>query len=165
MVRDQARGSPVVDDMPTGERTRESRESMEGSSTDILELKLPAKAEFLPLVRASAGVIAGGLSFRYDEIVQLRTAIAEAFELTVQHSRGDRGLPATANITIRFTITPERLEIVVPTVEESTSTLGSQERAESEALLRSLMDEVELHDESAEGPSLRLVKFRPRAEG
>ena len=165
MVRDQAKGSPVVDDMPTGERTSENRESKVESSTDILELRLPAKAEFLPLVRASAGVIAGGLSFRYDEIVQLRTAIAEAFELTAHHVRDDQGGSATVNITIRFTITADRLEIVIPTIEESTSTVGSQERAESEALLKSLMDEVDLHYETACGPSLRLVKFRPRAEG
>ena len=133
---------------------------MEESSIDIVEFRLPAKTEFLPLVRATAGVIGGGISFRYDEIVELRTAAAEAFELAVRHTRHVQGLAAPANLIIRFTITPDMLEIIIPTGGDDTGTADFQERVESEALLGSLMDEVELNYETDEGPALRLIKFR-----
>ena len=155
----------MVNDMSTSEGNNGSRESREESSGDILELRLPPRAEFLPLVRATAGVIGGGLSFGYDEIVQLRTAAAEAFEVAVQRTRHIGGLSSEANLTIRFTITPDKLEIFIPIGEGVSGTVGSQVQVESEALLASLMDEVELHNEAAGGLSLRLVKFRPTVEG
>ena len=155
----------MIDDMPTGESTNGSRESGEQSSTDVLELKLPPKAEFLPLVRSTAGVIAGGLSFRYDEIVQLRTAAAEVFELSVRYASHRSRIPASDSLSIRFTITPDRLEILIPTLEDARGIINSQEQAESEALLGSLMDEVDLHAGTPDRPSIRLTKYRSRAEG
>ena len=153
----------MVDDMTSGERTNGNRESREQNSPDVLELRLPPKLEFLTLVRAMTGVIAGGLSFRYDEIVQLRTAAAEIFELSVRHAEQSPTISAPDNVSMRFTITPDRLEILVITTEDATGTINSWEHAESEALLGSLMDEVDLHAGTPERPSIRLIKYRPRA--
>ena len=154
----------MIDDIPTGESINGIRESGEQSSTDVLELRLPPKVEFLPLVRATAGVIAGGLSFRYDEIVQLRTAAAEVFELSVSHAKHSQTFSASDSLSMRFTITPERLEIVILTPEDVRGTINSQEQVESEALLRSLMDEVDLHAGTPDRPSIRLTKYRPKDE-
>ena len=153
----------MVDDMTSGESTNGNRESREQNSTDVLELRLPPKPEFLTLVRAVTGVIAGGLSFRYDEIVQLRTAAAEAFELIVRHAEQSPRISAPDNVSIRFTITTDRLEILIINTEDAAGTINSQEHAESEALLGSLMDEVDLRAGTPERPSIRLIKYRPRA--
>ena len=155
----------MIDDMPSDEGTNGGREPGDGGSTDNLELRLPPKPEFSLLVRATTGVIAGGLDFRYDEIVQLRTAAAEAFELTVRYSEHSPGISGTDNLSIHFIITPDKLEILFLTPEVAGSTINSQEQAESEALLRSLMDEVDLRTGTPDRPSIRLTKYRARAEG
>ena len=155
----------MIDDMPTGESTDGSRESGEQSSRDVLELTLPPKSGFLPLVRATAGVIAGGLSFTYDEIVQLRTATAEVFELSVKHAEYSPRISASDSLAIRFTITPDELEIFILIPEDSRGTINSREQAESEALLGSLMDEVDLHAGTPDRPAIRLIKYRPRIDG
>ncbi len=56
---------------------------------DLIELHLPPKAEYVPIVRALAGVIAGEMSFTYDEIVQIRVAVSELFEIGVRNSKVD----------------------------------------------------------------------------
>ena len=150
----------MFDDLPSGESTNGSLESREQISTDVLELRLPSKLEFLPLVRAAAGVIAGGMSFRYYEIVQLRTAAAEAFELSVRYAERNPN-----NLIMRFTITPDSLEILILAPEETGGTINPQELIESEALLGSLMDEVELNTGEHGSPSIRLLKYKPQAEG
>ena len=66
---------------------------------------------------------------------------------------------------MRFTITPDRLEILILISEDARGTINSQEQAESEALLGSLMDEVELHAGTSDRPSIRLTKYRRRTEG
>ena len=115
-------------------------------------------------MRATTGVIAGGLAFRYDEIVQLRTAAAEAFELSVRYSEHNPRNSGPDNLSIHFIITPDRLEILIPTPEDAGSTIDSQEQAESQALLESLMDEVDLSAGTPDRPSIRLTKYRLRAD-
>ena len=52
-----------------GEETDSTRESLEeGPAHDTIELRLPAKADYLPVLRATVGVIAGTMSFDYDKI-------------------------------------------------------------------------------------------------
>ena len=52
--------------------------------TDVIELRLPPRSEYLTLVRAAVGVISGGMPFNYDEIIQLRVAISEAVQMVTQ---------------------------------------------------------------------------------
>ncbi|MCH8993835.1 MAG: UDP-N-acetylglucosamine 1-carboxyvinyltransferase, partial [Chloroflexi bacterium] len=54
------------------------RESM---TQDVIQMRLPLKSEYLPVLRAAVGVIAGGMEFTYDEVMQLRVAISEVFDL------------------------------------------------------------------------------------
>lgn len=116
-------------------------------------------------MRATTGVIAGDLSFWYDDIVQLRTAAAETFELIIRHNEQSPRISAPDNVSMRFTITPDRLEIFIVATEDARGTINSEEQAESEVLLGGLMDEVDLHSGTPDRSSIRLVKYRPRAEG
>ena len=38
------------------------------STDDTLVLRLPLKSDYLPVLRAALGVIAGSMSFTYDEV-------------------------------------------------------------------------------------------------
>ena len=151
----------MSDDIPTQRRTNESQESAEYVSADIVELRLPTKTEYLPVVRAAVGVIAGGMSFDYDQIIQLRAAVAAALELTVQRARGSASQSPPPDLTVRFTITPDQLEILVPAPQDAFARSDSPEEVESEAFIASLVDEVDLEGEVSEVRSIRLIKYRP----
>ena len=47
-------------------------------ANDVFELRLPPKSQYVSILRATVGVIAGNMSFNYDEIIQIRTAVSEA---------------------------------------------------------------------------------------
>ena len=154
----------MSDFMPTDEMTNGSEEASTKGSIDVLELRLPLKAEYLPLVRATAGVLAGGMSFTYDQVIQVRTAVAEAFDLTVRRTAQKAPLSPPVELTVRFTITPDRLEVFLPTQLNDTAPLATDEEVESKALMESLVDEVELDGEASGATSIRLVKYRPTGE-
>ncbi len=132
--------------------------------TDVLELKLPLKPQYLQMARAAAGVIAGGMSFNYNEVVQVRIAVAEAFELTRLRTLSVNPEAEAAEVLIRFTVAPNKLEILMPSLmsseEESGAHATSPEELESAAFLESLLNTVELQSEAAGNPAIRLVKYR-----
>ena len=42
---------------------------------DTVHLRLPVKPEYLAVLRATTGVIAGNMDFNYDEVMQIRVAM------------------------------------------------------------------------------------------
>jgi len=150
----------VSDDMSTDGRRGGGEEARATGSTDVLELSLPPKAEYLPVIQAAAGVLAGNMSFNYDEIIHVRTAVAEAFELAVRRLQRTASISTPADVRVRFLIMPEGLEIQIPAPQDDAGWLASQEDVESRALIESLMDEVELDGAAAETPPIRMVKYR-----
>ena len=140
--------------------TNGSRNTMSRGSSDVLELKLPLKPEYLPVIRATAGVIAGGMSFNYDEIVQVRVAVSAAFDLTMLWTNLRKDHSGGTELVVRFTVSLDRLEILIPALRGAGEAVASQEESESVAVLSSLMDEVEFTGEDQEIPSIRLIKYR-----
>ena len=127
----------------------------EDSPSDTIEMKLPLRPEWLAVLRSAAGVIAGNLGFGYDEIVQLRVAVSELFELAMKHTaRLDRGL-GVSEMTICFVTGLDRLEVLVTQPRGYMGTLRGDEDRESRALLESLMDTAEFDAKNAE---VRMVK-------
>ncbi len=145
---------------PLNGKKKGIQQSPTTAMTDVLELKLPLKPQYLQMARAAAGVIAGGMSFNYDEVVQVRVAVAEACELTRLLAQRSNPESEGAEVLIRFTVTPNRLEILMPFLGGSGAQATSPEELESAALLESLMDTVELQCQVAGSPAIRLVKYR-----
>ncbi len=142
------------------EGTNGSRNTVSRGSSDVLELKLPLKPEYLPVIRATAGVIAGGMSFNYDEIVQVRVAVAEAFDLTMLRNNLRKDHPGGTELVVRFTVSLDRLEILIPALTGAGESVASQEETESVAVLHSLMDEMVFTGKAQEIPSIRLIKYK-----
>ena len=155
-----ARGNPKCEDMPTDGMTNGTQKSAGEGLTDALEMRLPAKGEYLPVVRAAIGVIAGGMDFNYDEIVQLRVAISEAFELAVKRASLRSRSSASMEVAVRITVELDRLEIVIPKTRDMESRLSLDDEMESEALLKSLMDEVEIDGEAGTDALVRMIKYK-----
>ena len=129
---------------------------MSEARPDSIRLRLPLKSEYLPVLRMASGVIAGVMSFRYDEIVQLRVAVSEAFSIAVKNTSGEMGSEQTDEVEFRFTVSPESLEVQVLSQANILVDLDSEDAEESRALLESLMDEVELGGEQY---LVRMVKL------
>ncbi len=126
---------------------------------DVVDIRVPPKPEFLPVLRAAVGVIAGGMSFTYDEIMQLRVALSEAFEMSTRHlGTGERG-PEAAGLTASLRVRPDRLELLITNPNDGPKHRNDNMEAESKALLESLVDELELRDEG-DGRVIRLVKYK-----
>ena len=63
-------------------------------------------------------------------------------------------------LTIRFVVGTGRIEIQVPAPQDYAGRLDSEEDREAQALLRSLMDEVEFGVGVADRPIVRAVKYK-----
>ena len=132
--------------------------------SDILELHLPPKPEYLPVVRAAVGVIAGGMSFPYDEIMHLRVAVSEAFDLAVRRTNWESPNSAPSMLAISFTVAPERLEIVVSVSHDGVTTTATVEDEEGLALIKGLMDDIQVSSGTLGVPLIRMSKGRPNIE-
>ena len=133
--------------------------------TDVIELRLPPRSEYLTLMRAAVGVISGGMSFNYDEIIQLRVAISEAVQMATQWATEEEIEATGAQLVVRFTIDPDRLAILLTVPEELARPITVDPDEEGLALLQSLVDEVEFGGGAAGEPLIRMVKYKPAVEG
>ena len=129
---------------------------------DVIELRLPPNTDYLPVLRATLGVIAGRMSFNYDEIVQLRTAASEAFDMAIRYTAQSGLLPGLTELTVRFVVGSNRLELLIPPPAGYTYTghLVTEQDRESQALLESLVDELEFGVAEAGGPMVQIVKYK-----
>ena len=114
---------------------------------DSIRLRLPLKSEYLPVLRMATGVIAGVMTFNYDEIVQLRVAVSEAFSIAIRNIPGQMGPGQTDEVEFRFTVSPDKLEVLVVSGANDIADLDKEDTEESRALLESLTDEVEFGGE------------------
>ena len=138
---------------------------MEKFDSDIIELRLPLKPEYLPILRATTGVVAGVMSFNYQEIMQLRVVVSEVFNLAIKYVTLDGGISEVNELVVRFLVHLDKMEILIMGPRDYTSYLYREEGKESLALLRSLTDEVDFGAEVAGKTVVRMVKYRSSMAG
>ena len=79
---------------------------------DIIEIRLPPTSQYLPLLNAGVGVLAGILEFNYDDILQLRIAVSEAFELTTRWAEKADDASGPDEISIRFIVAANKIDLI-----------------------------------------------------
>src|SRR5699024_168803 len=77
---------------------------------DLIEMKIPAKAEYVSVARLSIAGIANRMGFDYEAIEDLKVAISEAVTNTVQHAYASDGY---GEVTIECGVYADRLEMIV----------------------------------------------------
>lgn len=77
---------------------------------DFIEIKVPAKPEYVGVVRLSTSGIANRMGFAYDDIEDLKVAISEAITNGVKHAYNETG---EGEITIGFGVYENRIEVMV----------------------------------------------------
>ncbi len=77
---------------------------------DFVEMRLPAKPEYVGVVRLSVSGIANRMGFSYEEIEDLKVAISEAMTNATTHAYD---ADEDGEVTIGFGVYPDRLEVMV----------------------------------------------------
>ena len=96
--------------------TKPAKSKVKPEAEPAVELRIPASAEYVRVVRLAATGVASRLNFTYEEIEDIKLALAEACNNAILHAALPTAkTPATHSPTILITITPhpDRLEISV----------------------------------------------------
>ncbi|MBM7571073.1 anti-sigma B factor RsbW [Aquibacillus albus] len=142
---------------------------------DFIELKVPAKAEYIGVVRLSVSGIANRMGFTYEDIEDLKVAISEAMTNAVTHAYDER---EDGEVTVGFGVYKNRLEVMVADRGESfdltkvKADIGPYRQTESVEELReggfglflidALMDKVEINNDY--GVIVLMTKFLHKNE-
>lgn len=142
---------------------------------DFIEMRVPAKAEYVGVVRLSISGIANRMGFNYEDIEDLKVVISEAMTNTVEHAYDVEG---EGEVTIGFGIYKQRLEIMVADhggsfdlneVKERTGRYKPSEPIENLRgggfgllIIKELMDKVEINNDY--GVIILMTKYLSNTE-
>jgi len=141
---------------------------------DYIEIRVPAKPQYVSVIRLMVSGLAVRVGFTYDEIEDLKIAASEAVTNVVHHAyKGDSG-----EVVIGCALFENKIEIMVAdygvsfNFEEVKSKIGPYREDENVALLRegglgiylmeTLMDEVQLNNEG--GVTVFMTKYVSREQ-
>ncbi|MBD1382141.1 anti-sigma B factor RsbW [Metabacillus arenae] len=126
---------------------------------DYIEMKIPAKPEYVGIVRLTLSGIASRMGYSYDEIEDLKIATSEACTNAVQHAYNSK--EGTGEVVIGYGLYGDRLEVMISdngqsfNFEQKKEELGPYTAASSVDqlqegglglyLMETLMDEVRVH--------------------
>lgn len=143
---------------------------------DVIEMTLPAKAQYVGVVRLAVSGVANRLGFSYDDIEDLKLAVAEACTNAVDHAYKE--VEGDGSIAVSFRIFGDRLEIKVKdegcsfdiaAVKKKSGPIEShqpftlmRERGLGLHLMETLMDRVDIR--GGQGVIVTLTKFIQRDE-
>lgn len=140
---------------------------------DIIELKLPNRAEYLGIARLTVSGVAHRMGFSYDEIEDIKLAVGEACANAMEHAYAEEGKEGELFIVCR--VHPDRLVIDVEdhgtgfTVEPVSQQVPYHEGMDIDELeegglglylIHALMDEVVIRTDV--GVSVSMTKYRRR---
>ncbi|GEL07614.1 anti-sigma B factor RsbW [Salisediminibacterium halotolerans] len=145
-------------------------------NTDFIEMTVPAKPEYVGVVRLSVSGIANRLGYSYDDIEDIKIAIAEACTNVVNHAYEDG--QKENNMHLSFTVHEDRLELIVAdqggaidveALREGRGPVSKEQSVEELKegglglfLIETLMDQVDIHGEN--GVMITMTKFLHRDE-
>jgi serine/threonine-protein kinase RsbW len=124
----------------------------------IVELRIPAKAEWVAVARLAVSAVANRLPFTLEELEDLKLALAEACTNCIVHTEEDDAIDITFDAStdeIRITVRDHRRgkpeSIAASLHDERTEGLGIY-------IIQSLMDAVEYRVDARSGAELVMVK-------
>lgn len=144
---------------------------------DFIEMKIPAKPDYVGVIRLSLSGIANRMGFSYETIEDLKVAISEAVTNVVTHAYEDDA----GEVSLGFGIYSDRLEVMVADrgqsfalkdirnkigpVDEQEQGMPIEELREGGfglLLINALMDKVEINNEY--GVIVLMTKYLDEAE-
>ena len=142
---------------------------------DYIEMKIPAKPEYVGIIRLTLSGIASRMGYSYDEIEDLKIATSEACTNAVQYAYHKN---KAGEITVGYGLYHDRLEVMVADsgksfnfeqMKEEIGPYSTDQKIEhlSEGglglfLIEALMDEVKIHNQY--GVTVFLTKYLHREQ-
>ncbi|KEF38829.1 serine-protein kinase RsbW [Schinkia azotoformans MEV2011] len=143
---------------------------------EYIEMRVPAKPEYVGVIRLTASGIANRMGFSFEDIDDIKVAISEATTNAVDHAYGEH---ESGDVHLRFGIYEDRLEVSVAdngksfNFRESTYKTEPYNKSSSIEemregglglfLMEALMDEVSINNESG-GVVIVMTKHLTRDE-
>jgi serine/threonine-protein kinase RsbW len=132
------------------------------SSYGTVELKIPAKAEWVAVARLAVAAVASRLHFSVDEIEDIKLAIAEACTNCIQHGSDSDRIEITSEVMsdeVRVSVRDRGVARKLGSVEKDTGFADGRRTEELGVfLIRALMDDVTYHVDPGEGTQLIMTK-------
>ena len=141
---------------------------------DYVEMRVPAKPQYVSVMRLTISGLASRMGFSYDDIEDLKIATGEAITNVVHHAYKD----GDGDIMIGCALFEDKLEIMVSdygnsfNFEEIKAKIGPYKEDENVSILRegglglylmdTLMDEVKLNNEG--GVTVFMTKYVAREQ-
>ena len=135
-------------------------EPLPDEAVEVVELKIPSKAEWVAVARLALAAVASRLRFSVDEIEDVKLAIAEACTVSIDNAASERD-----QIEIVCEADPTCLRIFVrdgqlrPADFSAPVSVGERTENLGVFLIRALMDNVEVTNEPGSGFELVMSKF------
>jgi len=92
---------------------RSKRAQPGGEGGKRVEIRIPADARYVRVVRLAAAGVASGMNFSVEEIEDIKLAVAEACNNAILHGRPDNAALSTAMVTVTLFPRRDHLEIHV----------------------------------------------------
>lgn len=116
----------------------------------VVELVVPARAEYVRLVRLAAADLGSRCGFSYDEVDDLRIGVDELCHAVID---GDAGAAGPASLTLRCSLTADAVVIEAACPNRGRPALNDL----SGAIVAAVVDEHELHGDGTTA-RFRMVK-------
>lgn len=131
-------------------------------SFPTVELKIPARAEWVAVARLAVAAVASRLRFSVDEIEDIKLAITEACTNCIQHGSAADQIEITSELMsdeVRLSVRDHGVGQRLGTVEkESGFAEGKRTEELGVFLIRALMDDVSYRADPREGTELVMIK-------
>ncbi|WP_019412969.1 anti-sigma B factor RsbW [Paenisporosarcina sp. TG20] len=137
---------------------------------DYVEIRVPAKPQYVGVARLTISGLASRIGFTYDDIEDLKIASSEAITNAVQHAYNEAD---GGEIVVGCALYPDKIEIMVAdhgksfNFEETKEKVGPYNEQQEVQFLRegglglylieTLMDEVKVHHQ--EGVTVFMTKY------
>lgn len=128
---------------------------------DIVNMTLPAKAEYVGVVRLAVSAIANRMGFDIEEIEDIKVAVAEACTNAIKHSNCDK-------FFLKVSVCESSLEITVEDDGDGYELDSYQKPNLDEPnedgglgiyIIHALMDEVDISSKTGEGSRVNMIKY------
>ncbi|WLR51061.1 anti-sigma B factor RsbW [Bacillus tianshenii] len=145
-------------------------------TVDYVEMKVPAKAEYVGVVRLTSSGIASRMGFSYEDIEDIKVAVSEASTNAIQHAYKED--EKTGEVLVGFSSYEDRLEIIISDhgqsfdseeVRKKTGPYNAESPLEDLRegglglfLIDTLMDKLQINDDS--GVIVIMTKYLNRDE-
>ncbi len=131
------------------------------SESAVISLTIPAKAEYIALGRLALTALARVRKFPEETLADLKLALTEACSNSVRHAYGSDG----GTVAVLYELWPDRLVVEIsdegsgfepPSDPDELNDLG--EGGLGIAIIRAIVDELEISEKAGGGSRLRFVK-------